>query len=117
MDDQLQLAYSLVKDSTSQLITLATAVIGFSVTFIRENAGRNKGFDNLLIISWIVYLLSIIFGIWALYALSGSLVPSGDMVAVKSIGLNVRIPSGGQLLSFGAGTLLLIIYGIRILRK
>ena len=111
--DQRAAAFEHASDTTKQLITLATAIIAVSITFSKDIIGNTTAHRGVLISAWITYLLSIIFGVWALLAMTGELQPNSQGSDDPSIRRpNVTIPSVVQILSFIAATALLIAYAV-----
>ncbi len=114
MDDQLELAFEFVQSLSKQLITLATGVLTLSIAFLRSLPVDTGTLFRYLKISWVLYLLSISCGIWTLMALAGSLAPvDSDPAPPAAIESNVRIPSGLQIITFVAGTLVIMLLGFR----
>lgn len=76
MEENQKKAFDFAVDLTKQLITLSTAIITLTVTFSKEIIG---GIDSsnriILLVSWVVFILSIIMGILTLMALTGNLDP------------------------------------------
>lgn len=101
-------SFQFAKETVTQLITLATGVIGVSVTFAKSARSRIRtGEHTLLFRSWIVLLLSIVFGVWTLLALTGTL--AHNKISDDAIyGLNVRLPSMLQIIAFVIGIAMLI---------
>jgi hypothetical protein len=66
-------------------------------------------------------LLSTIFGLWTLMALTGTLAPAGDNKLDDTvdvvIGNNARYPSAAQIFSFGIATILALAYVIAAFSK
>jgi hypothetical protein len=120
MDDQVKMAFEFASDLSKQLITLSTGIIALTITFAKDILGPAKKPANfLLLISWICYLLSIVFGIWCLMALTGTLAPidSGDGKQALELGFNVRLPSSLQIITFIVATSLVVVFGGTYLRK
>jgi hypothetical protein len=91
--DQRAAAFEHASDTTKQLIRLATAIIAVSITFSKDIIGNTTAHRGVLISAWITYLLSIIFGVWALLAMTGELQPSSQSTEDPSIRRpNVTIP-------------------------
>ncbi|MFL5788956.1 MAG: hypothetical protein ACJ748_12935 [Flavisolibacter sp.] len=89
MTDEQNKAFEFAADLTKQLITLATAILTLSVGFLKDITENIKTFDRyLLIFIWILFLLSIIFGILTLMALTGNL----DPLSKKNSGVAVQVP-------------------------
>lgn len=103
------ISFTFAKDAITQLITLSTGVIGVSVTFakdINSGTGITASDRTLLRASWIVLLISIVFGVWALLALTGTAATSSAPDAIY--GLNVTFPTLVQIGAFLIGIGLLI---------
>lgn len=114
MEDKTAKAFDFAQDTTKQLITLSTAIIAITITFSNDFvSGTPSGLEiGLIVASWVLYLLSIIFGIGTLMALTGTLEPKAEDDCDTSIrGENVTTPSLLQIGSFVLATLVVIIYG------
>jgi hypothetical protein len=115
--DPITLGFNFAKDLAVQLITLSTGLLALSATFTKEilkTISASK--DRLLRASWIIHVVSIIFGVWTIMALTGTLMPGTPKVPGSpfQFGSNVRVPAGLQILLFLLGTVfLLIVYGSR----
>ncbi|MEZ5070211.1 MAG: hypothetical protein R2751_04380 [Bacteroidales bacterium] len=112
--DLIKKAFDFASDTTKQLITLATALIALSVTF--HGNFSNQENNGLLLWCWISYFGSVLFGIWTLMAMTGTLEKSTEKECKEPVkfsvyGANVRIPSSLQILFFLAGLFLLGFYG------
>lgn len=106
-------AFDFAAQLVEQLITLATGIIALTITFA-TGLGKNspRSAVHALLGAWCAFLLSIIFGIWALMALTGQVdaaTVSGSVITIYTS--NIRIPTGLQILSFLAGVGLAIWYG------
>jgi hypothetical protein len=76
MEPHKSKAFDFSAELTKQLITLATAIITLTVTFIKDVAGDfDRSYSWMLIAIWIAFFLSILFGIFTLGALTGNLDP------------------------------------------
>lgn len=118
-------SFDFATDTTKQLITLSTAVLALTITFAKDilggNAPRYCPTDlvgqfpytvgdpdrGLLAATWILYLISIVFGVLTMQALTHR-IASGGSVDDKA----VRVVAIIQNLFFGAATLLIVIFGI-----
>jgi hypothetical protein len=110
-DDQRKSAFDYASEVSKQLITLATGIIAISITFSTDVIANTKDDREVLIGAWIAYLISIIFGIWTLMALTGELQPSAS--SEPSIrGRNVTGPAILQILLFLGATAALVAYAI-----
>jgi hypothetical protein len=112
------LAYKSANDLTIQLITLATGILALSITFMRDviksdtPTGPLKG-------AWIILLLSVCFGVWALMGITGSIfeITTGPKeLQASSYGPNIIIPSALQIMSFVTAIILLIVYGVNTMK-
>ncbi|HMT09450.1 MAG TPA: hypothetical protein PKA82_15725 [Pyrinomonadaceae bacterium] len=131
MDEANKKAFDFAADVTKQLITLASGIIAFTVTFNKDllkglNVGASYESIVLIAFSWSFFLFSIISGIVVLLALTGELQPP----AAKSIVQNQLSPqeseqnnpsvgnpiakwaSISQLLTFAIGTVFILIFGL-----
>jgi hypothetical protein len=115
--DQIKLAFAFAQDTTKQLLTLATGIIAVSITFAKDFVKEvPPGATPWAIAAWGCLLASVLFGLWALLALTGSLEPTGRPTAAVSIrGWNVRLPAALQILAFFGGLLLTVVFGVRSL--
>jgi hypothetical protein len=111
MTQDLTLAFNFAKELAVQLITLSTAVIGFTVTFSKELDVPITSWRLGLIACWVLFLLSIVGGVWTLMALTGSLAPIDNPGSPTELGSNVRIAAATQIVLFGLGLIVLIILG------
>ncbi len=119
MDDQRKLAFDFARDTTKQLITLGTAIIALSVTFSKDVLGVPDSWQkDLLVGSWLMFLLSVFFGVWTLLALTGSLEPQAEDEAKAQgarpsiYGFNVKLPSLLQIGAFLIALALTVWFGV-----
>jgi hypothetical protein len=115
MDDRIQKAFDFASDSTKQLITLSTGVLALTITFNNDIVGGDPGQASLILFgAWFLYLVSIIFGIWTLLALTGNLEPTGthENTAPSIRTGNVTLPSILQISAFLLATLATVIFGV-----
>lgn len=109
-------SFEYAKDLSQLLITIGTGIITVSITFTKDIlAGQIGKTKSLLFSSWILFLLSILFGIIHIMTLTGGLdsYTSGKL-EIKN---NSRLFMSFQFFLFLFGLLLMIIYGIRNLKK
>lgn len=115
-----KMGVEFARDLAQQLITLSTGILALTITFTKDILNNASGSPTrLLKLSWIVYLISICFGIWTMMALTGTLAPlaSSGIQPSLAINLNVRLPAALQVLSFLGGIILIIIFGAMSLRR
>ena len=112
MEDQRKMAFEFAKETTKQLITLATGILALEITFLKDllNPSGN-GLEIFALLSWISFLLSVAFGVATLMALTGTLEPLKNSVPVSICGKNVRVPSTFQIAFFLLGLIFTVIFG------
>jgi hypothetical protein len=69
-------AYDFAADAGKQVLLLSTGVLTVTATFAKDLIGREQLhglLGALLVAAWVLFLLSILCGLWFLYALVGSL--------------------------------------------
>lgn len=113
MDDRAGKALDFASDSCKQLITLATGIIALSVTFTKDFVGEvSGGARSLLVLSWLAFLVSVVFGVWLLLALTTSLASSRE----TDVGIpRVRIPAALQVITFLVGLALVVAFGASVM--
>ena len=104
---------SAAVDNSKQLVVLSTGIIALTITFSQSFLGGVKGLPRtLLLVAWVVFLVSVICGVWTQLALTGELAPKVASSAPPSIrGANVVIPATTQILTFLAAVALTIAAG------
>jgi hypothetical protein len=97
-------AFDFAADAGKQLLVLSTGVLALTATFAKDLIGRDQlrgGLAVLLVAAWVLFLLSIVCGLWFLYALVGSLGqqrPDDDPPSVYDT--NATLPSLLQMGTF-----------------
>jgi hypothetical protein len=118
--DPVQTGFQFASDLAKQLITLSTGILALSITFTKDIVKTlpDRAVRRLKT-AWILLLLSILFGIWTMMALTGTLMPiqPSDTRAPLNFGLNVRAPAAAQILAFLGGVVFIISYGGISLRE
>jgi hypothetical protein len=101
-------AFDFAQDMTKQVLTLSTGIITITLTFLSDKIGTYSHLArHLLELGWLAYLISILFGLLMLMALTGNLErPNARSGAPTIYAGNVRALSGVQLVMFLAGTVL-----------
>ena len=113
MNDTLQKAFDFASDLTKQLITLATGILALTIPFAKDVLGGTTQSRSELQTAWILYLLSIFFGLWTLAALTGELEQSTTDAKPSIRGRNVTLPAVLQMLAFAAGTTAVVWLGMK----
>jgi NO-binding membrane sensor protein with MHYT domain len=117
VDDQSKLAFDFAKTIATQVITLSTGFLALTITFTKELVkSADPKYRGWLYAAWSLHLASIASGVWALMALTGTLMP-GTPRADLSFGFHVRFPATLQLGFFGLGLGSMVIYGMRTMRS
>jgi hypothetical protein len=114
MNPRVEKAFDFAADATKQLITLSTAVIAVTITFLTDVAkDAPAGTAVWLQVGWILYLLSIAFGILTLLALTGTLADLDAEEPPSINARNIRRLAAGQVLSFFAAVALTLVFGFK----
>src|SRR5258708_35945735 len=93
MDDPAQLGITFAKELATQLITLSTGVLALSATFTKDILKTiPAGKERVLHAAWGVHILAIIFGVWSLPGITGTLLPL-DGVRPNPLQLGVLVQS------------------------
>jgi hypothetical protein len=114
IDEAAKKAFDFASETTKQLLALSTGIIALTITFSKDFVHQVPARAvTFLVWAWLSYLMSIVFGIWTLMALTGTLQPKINTIAPPRIwGRNVTRPSSLQILSFLIGLVLTICFGI-----
>lgn len=114
MTEESKKAFDFAADTVKQLITLATGIIAITITFSKDIIGASMLTNStLIIISWALFICSILSGIIALMALTGTLQPmQNNTTATPNIySKNVRNPTIAQIVLFFLGLIFTVIFG------
>lgn len=115
-DESRRKAFDFCADATKQLITLSTAIVAFTVTFAKDFLGSVPAeFRGLAYLAWGAHVLSILFGLVVLLALTAQLQPKKPPAAgyVPSIRGAPATYSGLQIAAFLAAMVLTAYFGYR----
>jgi len=104
-------------DATKQVVTLATGIIGLTVTF----AEKFKSKDEIVVLwtmkgSWICFGVAIAFGVWTLLAIAGVANKAAQAAPAKvpdADETSIRIPAIVMVLAFVAGMVMVIWTGFK----
>lgn len=113
-DDQTKLALASVSDTLKQILTLSTGILTLEITFFGFILGKSaeKGITGaahtLLLASWIFFLISALFGVIALLALTGTLSKS-TLTPTTVYNINIRGPALIQVACFILGLALTVL--------
>lgn len=107
-------AFDFASDATKLLISLATGVIALTVTFLKNVVPSGDGNTELLLgAAWVLYGLSVLFGLVTLLALAGELDPHNEPASPSIYTIGIRIFSLGQMILFLVATICIIWFGFR----
>ncbi len=102
MDERTTNTFEFAKESTTQLIGLATGVMALTITFASDlmPAGRT-GCIWMMKVAWILYFISIVGGVWMLLAMTGTLCKGPATLNHSHLfASNIRLPSFVQIIAF-----------------
>jgi di/tricarboxylate transporter len=108
-------AFDFLGDSTKQLITVATGVVTATVLFSKDLDTTSR---DWALAAWVVLTLSVIFGIFTLFNMSGNLNKAaiGTYTAPNLTAGDIRFFSACQIVSFLLGVVLVIAFGFFAVR-
>lgn len=113
MTDELKKAFDFAADLTKQLITLATGLIALTITFSKDFVKTSPlNARPFAYWAWYCFLASIAMGILTLSALTGNLGRATATNPPNLYGPVVTLFSVLQFLTFGAGLILTVIFGV-----
>ncbi|MEX0777543.1 MAG: hypothetical protein WD042_17700 [Phycisphaeraceae bacterium] len=106
MDERTSNTFEFAKESTTQLIALATGVMALTITFASDLVPEGKNnYIWLMKASWVFYFISILGGVWMLHAMTGTLCNGPDDLRHGHLfSCNIRLPSFVQIIAFILGT-------------
>src|SRR5438552_3945033 len=96
--------FEVAIDVAKHLLTLSTAIITLTITFSKDVLGMaTHGQKTLLSVAWLFFFVSVLGGVWLLYAANGSLSETDPAKKHSIYDLNTAIPMGVQQISFVVG--------------
>lgn len=111
MDENVKLAFESARDATKQFLTLATGIIALTITFSKDFIGPDAHSKMLALLAWGMLLLSVLFGLWTLLALTGTLEAKRENSQISIRGRNVTLPASLQVVTFFVGLVLTVVFG------
>ncbi|HEV7667570.1 MAG TPA: hypothetical protein VGS22_03535 [Thermoanaerobaculia bacterium] len=111
---RIELAFENARDTSKQLMTLASGVLGFTITFSKDYLGSaGRGARGLAIVAWILFLISIGFGQLCLMGLTGVLGSKKDAAKPPSVyHRSIKVPAVVQVLAFLVGMILVVVFAV-----
>ncbi len=114
LSESMKKAFEFAADLTKQLITLATAIIGLTITFSKDFLGKTPtSARSLAYWAWYCFLASVALGVLTLSALTGNLAARDQTKPPTIYSTNITVFSTLQFLMFGSGLLLTVIFAVR----
>ncbi len=117
-EERRQRSFELAADGTKQLIALSTGIVAFTITFSADLLGSaTPSWKVVAILSWILHLISTVFGLLTLFALTGQLEPKADEAREETWTIatiwapSVRFLMAVQQVAFGAALIVTIVFG------
>ena len=109
LDDRTRKSFDFLQDATKQLIALATAILTFTITFLKDIA-KDSGDPAriVLTLSWMGLVTSAIAGLLVLLNMTGVLVKDSRPDIYKA---SIRCFSFLQLAAFGLALILALVFG------
>jgi len=108
----------LASELSKQLITLAISIFTFTVTFLKDRLPELSRRGKLTIgYSWVFYIISIFAGIFHMMALTGLFTKENISRYYFVIQQNAKVAFIIQILIFLVATILMLIYGMSILKS
>lgn len=117
MTNWIERSFDLVAEITKQVLTLSTAIIALSVTFLGDFEESMGSWERgLLTASWSLFSLAIITGLATLMALAGVQDKYGRVESNQETPSiyrrNIRNMGGLQLATFVGGVVVLAVAGV-----
>ena len=111
MDDQAKQAFTAASDWSKQILTLSTGIVTLTVTLADKIFGELTTAEKwTLVIAWVLYVASILGGIWVLTSLTSTLAYDRDVVA-RDVHQS-HLQASAQVFPFIAATALIAVFGI-----
>ncbi len=114
MAKQAPKSFEFAQDLTKQLITLSTGIMALEITFSKDLIHKITDCARYYaLISWVAFLLSIVFGMITLMALTGNLTRLEKGLPASIMRKNVTRPAKLQIGFFLLGLAFTIYYGFK----
>jgi uncharacterized membrane protein len=109
VNDRTNKSFEFLQDATKQLITLATAILTFTITFLKDFASSSGSPARIVLTtSWACLVISAIAGLFVLLNMTGVLTKESKPDIYKP---SIRLFSLAQLLAFGVALILALWFG------
>ena len=111
-------AFKSANGLLSQLITVCAGLLTFTVTFVDKfkpaAVGSALSVPCSLKLCWILLVLTVVFGFWALAAISGTINSIETEKTLRPGYSNINIPTGLMLLCFLGSIIALAVAGFQV---
>jgi hypothetical protein len=107
-----QKSFDFAIDVTRQLMTLSAAILALTVTVARD---ITTGDPEALAAAWGAFLASMVFGVFAMFALMAELRPTEGEESPSVAAWRVRTPAVLQIAAFVIGAAFLFVFGVSAL--
>jgi hypothetical protein len=113
MEEWNKKAFDFAQESMKLVITLATGVLALTITFMTDFANAASHAARIVMaVSWLLYIVSIICGVFAMYTLTGKLTSLEPGERSARGGRPIKVWAGGQLLAFLGGIIVTAVAGL-----
>jgi hypothetical protein len=105
INERTKKSFDMAADASKQLITLATGIVALTITFSKDFV-RGLSTDERVWVgrAWVAFFLSVIFGVWSLLALTGSMGTRKRSRGYPTIFRpNATVPAFLQIIAFLVG--------------
>lgn len=116
MNEKLEITFEAARDTTNRIITLSSSMILVMVTFSKDFIASAEFLVRILAsAAWIAFGLSTLCGVYTLLALTGEIaLEDRNNNSRPSVWRDdIRVVAGGQILLFGAGLLLSVVFAVK----
>jgi len=97
LDNATESSFNFAQEVTKQLLTLATGIVALTITFIKDVAADAPESAYWRIeVAWILFIVSVIFGILTLMSLTSNLTDDSPSVYATE----TRVVSAVQIILF-----------------
>ncbi len=111
LDSRVAKSFDFLQDATKQIIALATAILTFTITFLKDIAGSAGTVPRaFLTASWICLVASAIAGLFVLLNMTGILASPSEKPDVYRG--SIRLLSGVQLFTFGSALIFALVFAV-----
>jgi hypothetical protein len=112
MDNQAK-AFDFALSTTKQVVSLSTGILALTVTFFKDIVSEaGDAAVYALVLSWVLFLVSLIAGVVTMMSLAGYLEQTEDKEQLSIYEGPIRIYSGVQITAFLFGMLSAVAFGI-----